>query len=636
MSLVEAHEKRVSRVKMFFHMVIIGAIVSVLLYAVIFWLSLMSTNKKFISAGFPKTTFFNYAENRFIWIPLSSLISKNFYTEVEPLFQRITRRKRLPVQNYNRLIDTLLSKGKGGRILRKSLKKISAYRDNFIRYFLLFLCLYIFLFSVFSLLGKKHKHIRGTKLISATRLRLRLKKLCLKDKAKNIAIGKLPIPFKNEVSHFLFMGTTRSGKSVTLNQMIHSILERRRKTGVDHKLIIYDLKGEFVSKWYSEKDILFFPFDKRSIRYSLFNEIRTDIDFKIIAKSLFEPPRNVSQNMNFFYEAGGEVFKTGLILLNKEGKKTNKDILEFFARDRMKLIEKFKTLPEALQGTIDYLTDSREAAGVMSTIHEKINFLEYLIDCDGPFSFRDYISNKEESRNLFIPNISNFKNIFIPLFSFGIDIMIKEVLSLPDSFDRRVFFLIDEFSSLNTIQSIFDFQRESGSKGGSLICAMQDLGDLSRNYGQERLQSFFNNFHTKFMFQLLDPNTQDYASRALGERQVHIRMPSHQYSPQDIGDRESVGFQNTNERIVLSSELLLLKKLQCVVQMSNLGTARIKIPRKFYNFGEAHFLQKEFKLDLKVKEKKKKSQEGDSQEAVIKKVPAEKKEIDKSPGMFDF
>jgi len=597
MSLIEAHEKRVSRVKMFFHMMVIGAFFSVILYVVIFFIYLRKIDNRFVSAGFPKGTFYNFVMNKYIRIPLTYV--KRFYTELPPPFQKITRMKRLEVRDYNRFILSLFSTSlESKRFFVEAWNGIESYLRNYLKYLLLFQFLYVLLFSIISLLSGKHKHIRGTMLISGFRLKLRLKMRCLMDRAKNISIGKLPAPFVNEVSHFLFMGATRSGKSVTLNQMIHSILGRKKRSSPGHKIIIYDLKGEYVSKWYSENDILFFPFDKRSVNYSLFNEIKSDIDFKIIAKSLFEPPRSVSQNLSFFYEAGGEVFKTGLMLLNRDCKRTNKDILEFFSQDRGKLIGHFKTLPQALQGPIDYLTDSREAAGVLSTIHEKINFLEYLIDCDGPFSFRNYIANERETRNLFIPNISNYKNIFMPLFSFGIDIMIKEVLSLPDDSARRVFFLIDEFSSLHTIQSIFDFQRESGSKGGSLICAMQDLGDLGRNYGQERLRSFFNNFHTKFIFQLLDPDTQDYASRALGERQVHLRMPSHQYSPRDIGDRESISLQNTNERIVLPSEFSLLKKLRCFVQLSNLGTAKIKIPRTFFDFKIPYFVKKDFKIDI--------------------------------------
>jgi len=153
---------------------------------------------------------------------------------------------------------------------------------------------------------------------------------------------------------------------------------------------------------------------------------------------------------------------------------------------------------------------------------------------------------------------------------------------------------------------------------------MQALGDLSRNYGQERLQSFFNNFHTKFIFQLLDPNTQDYASRALGERQVHIKMPSHQYSPKDIGDRESVAFQNTNERIVMPSQFSLLKKLHCYVQLSNSGTAQIIIPRKFFDSKQSHFEKKEFKID--IKEEKKDDNPPESKEARVFKMPAQEEE----------
>ncbi len=599
MSLVEAHEKRVSRVKMFIHMIIIGALIALALYCLFFFIQFKTVNKKFIDLGFPRTTLVNYFQNKYFKIPLSSFKLFTLKTHIEPFYQKLVRRRSISAAGYNLFIEDFMSTNpESKQLFETSVLKIDRYLKSFKMRFFLFLSIYVLFFSLISLLGKKQRHIRGTKLMSPFQFKLKMKWLCLRDKAKNIHIGKLPIPFVNEVSHFLFMGATRSGKSVTLNQMIHSILDRKQKTGAGHKLIIYDLKGEFVSKWYTKEDILFFPFDKRSIRYSLFNEIRCDIDFKIIAKSLFEPPKNVSNNLSFFYEAGGEVFKTGLLLLHRDGKKTNKDILEFFTRDRGKLLKDFKTLPKALQGPVDYLIDSREAAGVLSTIHEKINFLEYLIDSDGPFSFRNYIADANETRNLFIPNISNYKNIFMPLFSFGIDIMIKEVLSMPDDFKRRIFFLIDEFSSLNTIQSIFDFQRESGSKGGSLICAMQDLGDLSRNYGQERLQSFFNNFHTKFMFQLLDPNTQDYASRALGERQVHIRMPSHQYSPTDFGDRESIALQNTNERIVMPSQFSLLKKLHCYVQLSNLGTSRIIIPRKFFPENHPHFDKKDFRINI--------------------------------------
>jgi len=599
MSLVETHEKRISRFKMFFHMIVIGAMVSFGLYCLSTWVVINNLDKKFIAYGCPKTVFISYLKNKYIWIPIPFL--KNYQTPVEPMLQRVARCKTLPAQAYNRFIDKLLGrKQRSKKLLEESVQAVSTHLSRFKSLFLLFLSIYILLFSIFSMLGHKDKHIRGTQTMPALSFRLKLIFSSWLKRHHHIRIGKLPIPKSKEISHFLFMGSTRSGKSVTLNQFIHSIIERKEALHNNHKLIIYDLKGEFVGKWYSEKDILFFPFDQRSIKYSLFNEIKSDIDFKIIAKSLFEPPRNVSQNLSFFYEAGGEVFKTGLILLGKSGRKSNRHILEFFAQERDEIIKQFSTLPKALQGPIDYLIDSREAAGVLSTIHEKINFLEYLIDADGPFSFRDYIADEKDKRNLFIPNISNYKNIFMPLFSFGIDIMIKEVLSLPDNFNRRVFFLIDEFSSLHTIQSIFDFQRESGSKGGCLICAMQDLGDLSLNYGREKLHSFFNNFHTKFIFQLLDPDTQDYASRALGERQVMMRMPSHQYSPNDIGDRESISLQNTNERVVLPSEFSLLRKLRCFIQMSEIGISRIKIPRKFYALKQPHFLPRDFKIDLEV------------------------------------
>ena len=84
--------------------------------------------------------------------------------------------------------------------------------------------------------------------------------------------------------------------------------------------------------------------------------------------------------------------------------------------------------------------DSNQAASVVSILQERLTFFRYLTDRDGAFSFRKFIQDEAERRSLFLMNIPQYEAIFRPLMTFVIDIMTREVLSLPDSHTRRITF----------------------------------------------------------------------------------------------------------------------------------------------------------------------------------------------------
>ncbi len=112
--------------------------------------------------------------------------------------------------------------------------------------------------------------------------------------------------------------------------------------------------------------------------------------------------------------------------------------------------------------------DSQQAASVVSILQERLTFFRYLTDRDGAFSFRKFVQDEAERRSLFLMNIPQYDAIFQSLMTFAIDIMSREVLSLPDSHTGRITFRIDEFGSLAKMPSIFDFLTMGRSKGGFL------------------------------------------------------------------------------------------------------------------------------------------------------------------------
>ena len=83
--------------------------------------------------------------------------------------------------------------------------------------------------------------------------------------------------------------------------------------------------------------------------------------------------------------------------------------------------------------------------------------------------------------------------------TFAIDTLVREILSMADDPNRRVFFIIDELGSLYRLESILDLLTVGRSKGACLICANQDLGRIEDTYGKSNTATFYNNFKRAFV-----------------------------------------------------------------------------------------------------------------------------------------
>ncbi|MGB3795964.1 MAG: type IV secretion system DNA-binding domain-containing protein, partial [Alteraurantiacibacter sp.] len=97
-----------------------------------------------------------------------------------------------------------------------------------------------------------------------------------------LRIGPVPIPRRIETRHFAFLGTTGSGKTTALRQMLDGI-ERRGEAA-----LVYDTSGEFIAHYYSPArgDIILNPFDARCTFWSPFDEISHPADADRIARQL--------------------------------------------------------------------------------------------------------------------------------------------------------------------------------------------------------------------------------------------------------------------------------------------------------------------------------------------------------------
>jgi hypothetical protein len=115
----------------------------------------------------------------------------------------------------------------------------------------------------------------------------------LRSRASRVAPERMPVtvagvavPFEDELKHFKFLGTTGTGKSTVIRELLHGAIGR------GDRAVIADPDGGYLSRFYDPNrgDVILNPFDARSRKWDLFAELRNPYDVDELAQA-FIPDR---------------------------------------------------------------------------------------------------------------------------------------------------------------------------------------------------------------------------------------------------------------------------------------------------------------------------------------------------------
>ena len=450
---------------------------SLIIYVVAICLYVSHIDKEFEKVGLTKGSFRQYLINRYVYgsIGLNIKIRKAF---------KVNENKRLRGRNWRRFnqeLEEYLLRVNGGKYSDMIPNSVSKVKKFGIVCGIISVCcsvLYIVLFSVLGGRLRREEFVRGARVLSGREFwagvgRVGMRRL-------GVRIGGVVFPRGLELMHVMCYGTTGSGKSNLTGQWIEGVMGRKGRLGVLDRLVIYDVKGEFTAKFYREGDVLFYPFDERSVGWSFFNEIWDYADLEIYSKKLFAVP---DRRNEYWYNAAKDVFRMILVYLwltkARRGERVkNGDIADFVSLPLQQLVAILGQFPRQEQAALKHINrmDSNQAANIISILVERTSFFKYLVGMDGDFSFRWFVRDRGEERNMFLLNLSKYSTLFRPIMSFVIDVMIAEVLSrgdLEDLDSERVFFVIDELNSLFMMESLVDFVTQARIKGGALWATAQ-------------------------------------------------------------------------------------------------------------------------------------------------------------------
>lgn len=337
--------------------------------------------------------------------------------------------------------------------------------------------------------------------------------------------------------HTLLIGGTGSGKTNTFYYFIEQL---KKKMTPNDVMIIFDTKGDFESKFYSQGDIILGNSSKyKNIteKWNIYKELVVDgwndeniqMNTNEITYSLFKDAMEKT-NQQFFPSAARDLFASIILAHLKAGKNNvdirklafnNKALKGYFDKLNPNKIIKLLSVSPELSSVLSYIGDgsSNQALGVIAEMQNVIRkiFIGSFAQ-DGRFSVREFVRQKN-ARTLFIEYDLSMGEILTPIYRLLFDLALKEAMGRCKS-EGNVYFVCDEFKLLPDLQHIEDGVNFGRSLGVKVFAGVQSVEQLYEIYGESKGKNIAAGFSSVYAFKANDSSTRDFISDLYGKNIV--------------------------------------------------------------------------------------------------------------------
>lgn len=405
------------------------------------------------------------------------------------------------------------------------------------------------------------RFIRGARITSPKSLSKAIRRFGASD----ITIAGVPMVKDFEVKHTLIHGTTGSGKGQTFNQFIEQIRNR------GDNAIIFDKGCIFTSLFYDKaKDIILNPFDQRCATWNIWRESLSGPDFENMAESLI-PMHGESDP--YWVDAARTVFSSTAYRMREEKDRSIDKLLALL------LTADLNVLGDYLKGTqaATLVSDKIEKTAIsirsiLSTYLKSLRFLQGLPSSgeQSDFAIRDWIKQIADSRAghcLFISSNAEQHAALRPLMSMWLSLASIALLSLPENFERRIWFIADELPTLHKLPQLGETIAEVRKFGGCFILGMQSFSQLQKIYGRSCATEMFDLLNTRFFFRSPSADMAALVSRECGQEDIEQSHESYSYGASQVRDGISIGTQRLTRPLVSPAEVMELPDLTAYLRV---------------------------------------------------------------------
>lgn len=415
--------------------------------------------------------------------------------------------------------------------------------------------------------------IGGTKVTSEAAL---AKLTAAEADERSLALGPVPFPPRLETRHLAMVGTTGSGKTTVLRQMLDRIEERGEAA------LVYDTSGEFIAHYFNpgRGDIILGPFDARCAYWSPLAEIAHPADADRIAHQLITETGRHDRDV--WLETSRILVANMLRALWREGKGTLPDLLDAL---QVRTKDDLKAWLGDSSSARTFADDADRATGsVLFMLAKAANLIQFLRMQDGdekPFSFRAFIAGLDERKGarpwIFVPRKEDYFEASKPLLACWLECAASALLALAPSADRRVWFLLDELADLPRVDNLARLLPEGRKFGAAVVLTFQAIGQMRHRYGDDLAEAMLGCCNTKLFLQMIDGESRQWASETIGSCEVEVHTMTGALGGDDDKPRITLGRQRKTRPAIFESELRLARHEGYLLFPDGLPVARIAL-----------------------------------------------------------
>jgi type IV secretory pathway TraG/TraD family ATPase VirD4 len=382
-----------------------------------------------------------------------------------------------------------------------------------------------------------------------------------------LKLAGVPLGALDETKHTKLIGTTGTGKSTAIGQLLGSALRR------GDRAVITDPEGSYLASWYQEQrgDVILNPFLCESRRWDPFAEIRAEYDIEQLASALIpqcEDPATV--------EWRGYARTLLAAVLRRCGPAGPDAVDELWRLLTMAGTEELRTLVSGTPAQ-PFLEpeNARMFSSIRSVMSSAIAALPYIsAQRAAPLSVRAWV--RSGCGVLFIPYHAGQIPALRSIIAAWLRLAIVEVMGQSLDRDQRLWFVVDELDALGAIDGLKDALARLRKFGGRCVLGLQSIAQVSSIYGAGDAQTIIENCANTLILRCSgseNGGTSQFASRLIGEREVRRWSRTRGVDrgvPLGSGRRSTqLAEQVVTEYAVLPSELEQLPDLRGYLKLAS-------------------------------------------------------------------
>ena len=370
------------------------------------------------------------------------------------------------------------------------------------------------------------------------------------------------IPASDEAKHFKIIGTTGTGKSTAIGELLGPALRR------GDRAVIADPDGGYLRRYYdaSRSDVILNPFDARSAPWDPFGEIRQPYDAEHLVRSLLPDPESgdrtwcgyartlLTSVIRQAHAAGirhaGELYRLITIAPVAELRQltAGTPAQPFFEEHNVRMFDSIRSVASSAIASLEHV------AGQSGT----------------GFSVREWVGS-HSSGVLFMPYRADQIAALRSTVSAWMRLALFETMASPEG-DRRIWFVVDELDAIGKIDGLKDALARVRKFGGRCILGFQSIAQVSSTYGAGEAHTLVENCANSLILRCSASEgggTARFASALIGQREVLRTMRSRTMRATEFLGSETRSEQLSIEPAVMDSEIEQLPDLAGYLKLAS-------------------------------------------------------------------